>query len=70
MRLTILTVVVVPSPKAWPPSGSRCVVDASVEDAGCGASVAAPVVREVRYALYNLPLQPVGCSATGSGGQN
>jgi penicillin-binding protein 2 len=53
-----------------PASNPRYVVDAFVEEAGYGASVAAPVVREIWDALYNLPLQPVGYSATGSGGQN
>jgi penicillin-binding protein 2 len=46
------------------------VVDAFMEDAGYGSSVAAPVVREIYDALYNQPLQPVSYSATGSGGQN
>ena len=53
-----------------PATNPRFVVDAFVEDAGYGASVAAPVVREIYDALFNLPLQPVTYSAAGSGGQN
>lgn len=53
-----------------PASNPKFVVDAFLEDSGYGASVAAPVVREIYDALYNLPLQPVGYSATSSGGQN
>jgi penicillin-binding protein 2 len=53
-----------------PASNPRFVVDAFVEDAGYGASVAAPVVREIYDSLFNLPLQPVTYAAPGSGGQN
>ncbi|MBV9660977.1 MAG: penicillin-binding protein 2 [Acidimicrobiales bacterium] len=53
-----------------PASSPQYVVDAFVEDAGYGASVAAPVVREIYDALFNLPLEPVTYSATGNGGQN
>ena len=53
-----------------PASAPKYVVDSFMEDAGYGASVAAPVVREIYDALYNLPLQPVGFTSTGSGGQN
>jgi penicillin-binding protein 2 len=53
-----------------PAANPQYVVDAFVEDAGYGASVAAPVVREIYDQLFHLPLQPVGYSATGSGGQN
>ena len=35
-----------------------------------GASVAAPGVREIYAALFHVPLQPVGYSSAGSGGQN
>jgi penicillin-binding protein 2 len=50
-----------------PASDPRFVVDAFVEDAGYGASVAAPVVREIYDGLFNLPLQPVVYSGTGNG---
>jgi len=53
-----------------PASNPQYVVDSIVEDAGYGASVAAPVVREIYDALFNVPLQPVSYSAAGSGGQN
>jgi penicillin-binding protein 2 len=53
-----------------PASAPKYVVDSFMEDAGYGASVAAPVVREIYDALYNLPLQPVGFASVGSGGQN
>jgi penicillin-binding protein 2 len=53
-----------------PANNPQYVVDAFMEDAGYGASVAAPVVREIYDALYNLAVQPVNYSATGSGGQN
>jgi penicillin-binding protein 2 len=53
-----------------PATSPRFVVDAFVEDAGYGASVAAPVVREIYDSLFNLPLQSVTYSAAGSGGQN
>jgi penicillin-binding protein 2 len=53
-----------------PAANPQYVVDAFVEDAGYGASIAAPVVREIYDQLFNLPLQPVGYSAAGSGGQN
>jgi penicillin-binding protein 2 len=53
-----------------PASNPRFVVDAFVEDAGYGASVAAPVVREIYDGLFGLPLQPVAYSTAGSGGQN
>jgi hypothetical protein len=45
------------------------VVDAFIEDAGYGASVAAPVVREIYDGLFNFPLQPVYYQAPTSGGQ-
>jgi penicillin-binding protein 2 len=53
-----------------PASSPKWVVDSFVEEAGYGASVAAPVVREIYDALFGLPLQPVAYSAAGSGGQN
>ena len=53
-----------------PASNPTYVVDAFVEDAGYGASVAAPVVREIYDQLFNVPLQPVAYSNGGSGGQN
>ena len=54
-----------------PASNPKYVVDAFMEDAGYGASVAAPVVREIYDALYNQPLQPVTYSSgSGTGGQN
>ncbi|HVA74667.1 MAG TPA: penicillin-binding protein 2 [Acidimicrobiales bacterium] len=53
-----------------PASNPQYVVDSFVEDAGYGASVAAPVVREIYDALFAQPLQPVSYSAAGSGGQN
>jgi penicillin-binding protein 2 len=53
-----------------PASNPKYVVDAFVEDAGYGASVAAPVVREIYDALYHLPLEPVAYSAATTGGQN
>ncbi len=53
-----------------PATNPRFVVDAFVEDAGYGASVAAPVVREIYDGLFGLPLQPVTYSSTGAGGQN
>lgn len=53
-----------------PASNPQYVVDSIVEDAGYGASVAAPVVREIWDSLFNVPLQPVSYSAAGSGGQN
>ena len=53
-----------------PATNPRFVVDAFVEDAGYGASVAAPVVREIYDGLFNLPLQPVTYSGAGAGGQN
>ena len=53
-----------------PASAPRYVVDAFVEDAGYGASVAAPVVREIYDQLFGQPLQPVSYAATGAGGQN
>jgi penicillin-binding protein 2 len=53
-----------------PASDPKYVVDAFVEDAGYGASVAAPVVREIYDALFHLPVEPVTYSAAGSGGQN
>jgi penicillin-binding protein 2 len=53
-----------------PAANPQYVVDAFVEDAGYGASIAAPVVREIYDQLFNLPLQPVTYSPTGSGGQN
>jgi penicillin-binding protein 2 len=53
-----------------PASNPKYVVDAFMEDAGYGASVAAPVVREIYDALNGQPLQPVSYSGTGAGGQN
>jgi penicillin-binding protein 2 len=53
-----------------PAAAPRYVVDAFMEDSGYGASVAAPVVREIYDGLFGLPLQAVGYSAVGSGGQN
>lgn len=53
-----------------PAAKPQFVVDAFMEDSGYGASVAAPVVREIYDALFHLPLQPVSYSSTGSGGQN
>ncbi|HET6965959.1 MAG TPA: penicillin-binding protein 2 [Acidimicrobiales bacterium] len=53
-----------------PASSPRYVVDAFMEQAGYGASVAAPVVREIYAALYGLPPMPVTYSSGGSGGQN
>ena len=53
-----------------PASKPQYVVDSFVEDAGYGASVAAPIVREIWDALFNLPLQPVSYATAGSGGQN
>jgi penicillin-binding protein 2 len=52
-----------------PASAPRYVVDAIMEQAGYGASVAAPVVREIYDQLFGQPLQPVSYSAAGSGGQ-
>jgi penicillin-binding protein 2 len=53
-----------------PASSPRFVVDAFVEDAGYGASVAAPVVREIYDGLFNVPLQPVTYAGAGAGGNN
>jgi penicillin-binding protein 2 len=53
-----------------PATNPKYVVDAFVEDAGYGASVAAPVVREIYDALFHLPLEPVTYSAATTGGQN
>jgi penicillin-binding protein 2 len=53
-----------------PATNPRFVVDAFIEDAGYGASVAAPVVREIYDGLLGLPLQPVTYSKVGTGGQN
>jgi penicillin-binding protein 2 len=53
-----------------PATNPRFVVDAFIEDAGYGASVAAPVVREIYDGLFNFPLQPVAYAGAGSGGQN
>ena len=56
---------------SFAPAGNpQYVVDAFVEDAGYGASVAAPVVREIYDQLFGLPLQPVAYGSGGSGGQN
>jgi penicillin-binding protein 2 len=53
-----------------PAAAPRFVVDAFVEEAGYGASVAAPVVREIYDGLFNLPLQPVAYAGAGAGGNN
>jgi penicillin-binding protein 2 len=53
-----------------PATAPKYVVDAFVEDAGYGASVAAPVVREIYDALYGLPLEPVTYAGAGAGGNN
>jgi penicillin-binding protein 2 len=53
-----------------PANDPKYVVDAFVEDAGYGASVAAPVVREIYDSIFDLPLEPVTYSAAGRGGQN
>ena len=53
-----------------PASSPRFVVDAFLEDSGYGASVAAPVVREIYDGLFNLPLQPVTYTGAGAGGNN
>jgi len=53
-----------------PANDPKYVVDAFVEDAGYGASIAAPVVREIYDSLFHLPPEPVTYSAAGSGGQN
>ncbi|MHB1929085.1 MAG: penicillin-binding transpeptidase domain-containing protein [Acidimicrobiales bacterium] len=50
-----------------PASGPRYVIDCFMEDAGYGASIAAPVVREVWDQVLHKRLQPVSYSpATGS----
>ncbi len=48
-----------------PASSPRYVIDAFVEDAGYGASVAAPVVREMYDQLFHKPLQSVTYSQLG-----
>lgn len=53
-----------------PASAPKYVVDAFMEQSGYGASVAAPVVREIYAALYGLPAEPITYSAAGAGGQN
>ncbi len=53
-----------------PVSNPHYVVDAFVEEAGYGASVAAPVTREIWDALLGKALEPVSYSPAGSGGQN
>jgi penicillin-binding protein 2 len=53
-----------------PANNPQFVVDAFIEDAGYGASVAAPVVREIYDGLYHLPPQPVTYSPPTNGGQN
>jgi penicillin-binding protein 2 len=53
-----------------PANSPRFVVDAFVEDAGYGAAIAAPVVREIYDGLFHLPLQPAVYTGPGSGGQN
>jgi penicillin-binding protein 2 len=53
-----------------PATKPQFVVDSFMEDAGYGASVAAPVVREIYDALFGTPLQPVTYSGGGAGGQN
>jgi penicillin-binding protein 2 len=53
-----------------PASNPQFVVDAFLEDSGYGASVAAPVVREIYDGLFNLPLQPVAYTGAGAGGNN
>jgi penicillin-binding protein 2 len=50
-----------------PASDPSIVVDCFMEDAGYGASVAAPVVRAVYDQVYGLPIQPVAyAAATGN----
>ena len=56
------------SPAAGP-NGPQYVVDSFMEQSGYGASVAAPVVREIYAALYGLPAMPVTYSSNG-GAQN
>lgn len=46
------------------------VVDAFMEDAGYGASDAAPVVREIYDALFGVPLQPVAYEGGATYGGN
>jgi penicillin-binding protein 2 len=53
-----------------PANNPQYVVDSFIEDAGYGASVAAPVVREIYDGLYNLLPQPVTYSPPTNGGQN
>jgi penicillin-binding protein 2 len=53
-----------------PASNPRFVVDAFIEDAGYGAAVAAPVVREIYDGLFHLPLQPAAYAGAGAGGNN
>ncbi len=56
---------------SFAPAGSpKYVVDAFIEDAGYGASVAAPVARQIYDVLFNQPVQPITYASTGSGGQN
>jgi penicillin-binding protein 2 len=43
-----------------PASDPRYVVDCFMEDAGYGASVAAPVVRALYDQIFGVPVQPVG----------
>lgn len=53
-----------------PVSSPRYVVDCFMEDSGYGASVAAPIVREVWDQLLGKRLQPVGGFATATGNVN
>lgn len=50
-----------------PASDPRYVIDCFMEDAGYGASVAAPVVRALWDQIFHHPIQPVGyAAATGN----
>ncbi|MGH9093538.1 MAG: penicillin-binding transpeptidase domain-containing protein, partial [Acidimicrobiales bacterium] len=53
-----------------PAANPKYVVDAFVEQAGYGASVAAPVVRQIYDNLFKQPVQPITYTPTGGGGQN
>ena len=53
---------------SFAPAGApRYVIDCFMEDAGYGASVAAPVVRALYDRIFGQPIQPVGyATATGN----